>query len=155
MKGPIRQAYTDTGALDITCPHCGVQPGQWCITDDGAARRVPCVERAAAGIGTGDGNPYGRDFSEPRHQHTTTGAATMADHERPDSASLPDAVADWKQRRGPKDVVPRHVPDDAPAIPTGPGHCSYTEVTEDADGRMTGVTHFEEPAFIAELILPK
>lgn len=68
MKGrPIRAAYTDTGALDISCAHCGAEPGQWCMTDDGAARRVPCVDRATAGVGTGDGKVYARDFSEPCH----------------------------------------------------------------------------------------
>lgn len=68
MKRPIRAAYTDTGAIDVSCPHCGAQPGQWCMTDDGRSRRVPCVDRAAAGVGTGDGQAYARDFSQPRHE---------------------------------------------------------------------------------------
>ena len=24
---PIWQSYSDTGALDVTCPHCGAEPG--------------------------------------------------------------------------------------------------------------------------------
>lgn len=62
---PVLQAYTDTGALDVSCSHCGASPGQWCSTDGGRTRRVPCVVRAAAGVGAGDGRPYARDFSEP------------------------------------------------------------------------------------------
>jgi hypothetical protein len=69
MKGrPIRAAYTDTGALDITCGRCRAGPGQWCTAGDGRVRRVPCVERAAAGVGSGDGKHYARDFSEPAHE---------------------------------------------------------------------------------------
>lgn len=65
---PVLAAYVDTGALDVSCTHCGATPGAWCLTDDGRARRVPCVDRAAAGVGTGDGKPYApRDFSEPAH----------------------------------------------------------------------------------------
>lgn len=68
MKGrPVRQAYADTGALNVGCPHCGAAPGAWCLTDDGRTRRVPCVDRATAGVTTGDGKPYARDFSEPRY----------------------------------------------------------------------------------------
>lgn len=79
----------------------------------------------------------------------------MAERERPDAPSLPDAVADWKQRRAPKDVVQRHIPNDAPRLPTGPSRVSHIEVTEDAAGRMTGVSHFEGPAFIGKAIMPK
>lgn len=67
-RRPVLQAYLDVGALDISCPHCGAAPGQWCATDEGRTRRVPCVLRATGGIDTGDGRPYApRDFSEPLH----------------------------------------------------------------------------------------
>lgn len=68
MKRPIWQAYADTGALDISCPNCAAEPGHWCTKPDGRVRRVPCVQRAAAGVDTGDGRPYApRDFSQPIH----------------------------------------------------------------------------------------
>ncbi len=64
---PIWQAYADTGALDIRCPHCGAESKQWCTRDDGRVRRVPCVARSTGGVGTGDGKPYARDFTQPSH----------------------------------------------------------------------------------------
>jgi hypothetical protein len=69
---PIRPAYTDTGALDVVCPNCSAQAGHWCKHPDGRSRRTPCVARLAAGVSTGNGKPYGRDFSEPRSQTPTT-----------------------------------------------------------------------------------
>lgn len=66
MRGAIWQAYDDTGALEVSCTHCGAVPGQWCTKSDGRVRRVPCVERAAAGVDTGNGKPY-PDFTEPTH----------------------------------------------------------------------------------------
>lgn len=70
MRRPIRQAYSDTGALAVHCPNCGADVGKWCSTDEGQLRKVPCVARAAAGsvvIGPpGNRDPY-RDFSEPIH----------------------------------------------------------------------------------------
>ncbi|WP_139334572.1 zinc finger domain-containing protein [Mycobacterium colombiense] len=71
---PIRQAYADTGALEVSCTHCGAGPGQWCMTDDARTRRVPCVVRAAGGIDSGDGRPYSRDFSEPARPARLRGA---------------------------------------------------------------------------------
>jgi len=66
---PIWQAYADTGALEMSCPHCRAEPGQWCSRDDGRVRRVPCVARAAApGVVAGAGRP--RDFSEPIKDRT-------------------------------------------------------------------------------------
>lgn len=66
---PVLAAYVDTGALDITCSHCEAAPGQWCSTGDGRVRLVPCVQRAASGVGSGDGKHYGRGFGEPTHPH--------------------------------------------------------------------------------------
>ncbi|WP_425320601.1 zinc finger domain-containing protein [Mycobacterium alsense] len=68
MKRPIWAAYNDTDALSTKCTNCGALPGHWCTRPDGRVRRIPCVERSAAGIGSGDGKPYARDFSEPTHQ---------------------------------------------------------------------------------------
>lgn len=68
MKRPIKQAYVDTGAWDVSCPHCGAKPGQWCLTDDGQSRRVPCVARVfAGGVLPGSDDKCGRDPSEPSH----------------------------------------------------------------------------------------
>lgn len=62
----VIQAYAATGALRRPCDTCGSQPNQWCTTPDGRLRRVPCVDRAAAGATVDDdGKP--RDFSEPTH----------------------------------------------------------------------------------------
>lgn len=63
----IWAAYSDTGALEVTCGHCGAQPGQWCSRDDGRVRRVPCVERAADGGLIATDSRKHHDFSEPRH----------------------------------------------------------------------------------------
>jgi hypothetical protein len=63
----IWAAYNDVDALSVTCTNCGAQKGQWCTRPDGRVRRVPCVERAAASIGSGDGRPHSRDYSEPTH----------------------------------------------------------------------------------------
>ncbi|WP_431523743.1 zinc finger domain-containing protein [Mycobacterium shigaense] len=73
-KRPVLAAYTDTGALDVSCPHCDAQPGQWCVTDDGRPRRVPCVARVCAG-GTipAAGPSAGRDYAEPTHQRRDLG----------------------------------------------------------------------------------
>lgn len=60
---PIWQSYSDTGALGVTCPYCGAEPGKWCTREDGRVRRIPCVTRASA-TGVGSGNRP-RDFSEP------------------------------------------------------------------------------------------
>jgi hypothetical protein len=57
---PIWQAYADTGALDVACPHCGAEPEQWCTREDGRVRRVPCVDRATSGFAAGNGKPYRR-----------------------------------------------------------------------------------------------
>ena len=65
MYAAIWQAYNDTGALAVACPHCGAERGKWCTRDDGRLGRVPCVARAAAS-GVGDNRPH--DFGEPRHQ---------------------------------------------------------------------------------------
>ncbi len=68
MSGAIWAAYNDTGALEVTCPHCGAEPRKWCSRDDGRVRRVPCVDRVVSGVDTGDGKPYVRDFSQPTHE---------------------------------------------------------------------------------------
>jgi hypothetical protein len=64
---PIWEAYADTGALEVSCPHCGAAPTQWCTRDDGRVRRVPCVARSIGAVGTGDGKPYARDFTQQSH----------------------------------------------------------------------------------------
>lgn len=65
---PIWQAYSDTGALEVTCPHCGAEPNKWCTRSDGRVRRIPCIERASATAAlTPPGKHYGRNFSEPTH----------------------------------------------------------------------------------------
>lgn len=72
----IWQAYSDTGALAIACPHCAAEPGNWCTKPDGRVSRVPCVDRIAATAAiapvihlptTAATAPA--DFSEPRHPH--------------------------------------------------------------------------------------
>lgn len=65
MKGlPIWQAYADTGALDVSCPHCGAEPGQWCTRSDGRTRRIPCIDRAT-GSGAVEAAGKPRDFTQP------------------------------------------------------------------------------------------
>lgn len=67
----IWQAYSDVGALDIACPHCGAQPKQWCTRDDGRVRRIPCIERATStAVVDAPQSRYIRDFSEPAHPPT-------------------------------------------------------------------------------------
>lgn len=69
----IWAAYNDTGSLSVACTNCGAQQGQWCTRPDGRVRRVPCVDRSAASISSGDGKPYSaRDFSQPIHQPERT-----------------------------------------------------------------------------------
>lgn len=62
----IWQAYDDTGALQIDCPHCGATVNQWCTRSDGRVRRIPCIERAAS-TAVVTTSRYARDFSEPIH----------------------------------------------------------------------------------------
>lgn len=68
MKGrAIWSAYSDTGALEIACPHCAAATGQWCTKPDGRVSRVPCVARTAeASLVVPDPRKH-RDFSEPTH----------------------------------------------------------------------------------------
>ncbi len=62
----IWQAYSDTGALTVACPHCGAEQGMWCTTSYGRVARVPCVARiAAAAITIPAEQPQHRDSSEP------------------------------------------------------------------------------------------
>lgn len=72
VKGrAVSAAYSDTGSLQVACPHCGAEPGQWCTKSDGRVSKVPCVGRLAAC--TAVIAPITRmadvpvDFSEPRH----------------------------------------------------------------------------------------
>lgn len=64
---PIWQAYQDTGALAVDCPHCGATPGVWCSRPDGRLRRTPCLDRitATAPIPTPVPTPA-HDFGEAR-----------------------------------------------------------------------------------------
>ncbi|MEX3644325.1 zinc finger domain-containing protein [Mycolicibacterium porcinum] len=73
----IWQAYSDTGALAIACPHCAAEPDKWCTKPDGRVSRVPCVDRIAATaviapvihlpVAIPDNPNRSTDFSEPRH----------------------------------------------------------------------------------------
>jgi hypothetical protein len=66
---PVRQAYQDTGAWEISCPHCAAAPGQWCTREDGQTRRAPCVARVVAGgVVPSSGPSLGHNFSDPRHE---------------------------------------------------------------------------------------
>lgn len=65
MPGPVAQAYSHTGALDVPCDHCGAQVGSYC-TDPatGRLRRIPCVTRCGrpcrdntVGVGSTDEHP--------------------------------------------------------------------------------------------------
>ncbi|WP_197382651.1 zinc finger domain-containing protein [Mycolicibacterium mengxianglii] len=68
MKGrAIWAAYDDTGALNISCPHCDAEEGTWCTKPDGRVARVPCIARIAAA----DLAPTTVDFTEPRHPRST------------------------------------------------------------------------------------
>lgn len=122
---PDHAAYNATGISETRCPDCGAPPQAWCVDDDGQPRRVPCIGRYLAAV-----------------------RAIRGDNtEHPD---LQGAIRDWQERRALKDIVPRHVPDDLPPIPTGPG-LAYTfhEITAD------GVTRTEGAAYIARPIMPK
>ena len=70
MKGrPIRQAYQDTGALEVSCSHCGAEPGHWCTRDDHQVRRIPCIAGVVAGgVVPSSGPRLGHNFSDPRHE---------------------------------------------------------------------------------------
>jgi hypothetical protein len=61
---PIWTAYSETGALSVTCPHCHAEPGKFCTRENGRVGRIPCVSRASAsGVVDDDDRP--RDYSEP------------------------------------------------------------------------------------------
>ncbi|UXA19517.1 hypothetical protein [Mycobacterium sp. SMC-4] len=58
-RGPVIEAYADTGALDRPCPHppvgCGAAVGEFCtqptddIRPDPIPRAIPCVARTREG----------------------------------------------------------------------------------------------------------
>lgn len=50
-RGPVLEAYAETGALDVPCTHCGAKPGEFCWHDPevgGMPRRLPCPRRITA-----------------------------------------------------------------------------------------------------------
>ncbi len=50
-RGPVLEAYAETGALDVECVNCGAKPGEWCCHDPevgGMPRRLPCPRRITA-----------------------------------------------------------------------------------------------------------
>lgn len=47
-RGPVLEAYADTGALDVPCINCGAKAGEFCWHDPqvgGMPRRLPCPKR--------------------------------------------------------------------------------------------------------------
>lgn len=63
-RGPVIEAYADTGAIEHTCPHCGVGPGEFCRHDTehgGTQRKAPCPKRiiTAAQAGAPNQKPKG------------------------------------------------------------------------------------------------
>lgn len=71
-KHVVMRAYTDTGALNIPCPHCDAQTDEPCTKPTGRVSRVPCVARIAnADIPLHEAvdnlSPPPVDFGEPRH----------------------------------------------------------------------------------------
>lgn len=63
----VLAAYRDTGAMNITCPHCDGEPGQPCTKPTGDISRVPCVARlAAADLAPTTSLTTAVDYSEPR-----------------------------------------------------------------------------------------
>jgi hypothetical protein len=86
FPAPIVEAYRQSGALDIPCPHCQAVEGNYCTREDGRVRSAPCVSRCRVKGGppesldpeTGSEPAGGRsapatdhlvhDPSEPRHQ---------------------------------------------------------------------------------------
>lgn len=74
MRGrAVLAAYADTGANEITCPHCEAEPDHPCTKSDGRVSRVPCVDRLAAADLSGARSRTDTlttpvvDYSEPRH----------------------------------------------------------------------------------------
>ena len=133
-RRPIWAAYSDTGAIDVHCPNCSAEPGQWCTRADGVARRIPCVDRTVSGIGVGDGRPYARDFSEPAHPTDRTDRQAM-NHEHtsrgPDSPDPIRAAFDDYQR-APRDVVAAGEPKPADDVAALAGTATtVTHLTED------------------------
>lgn len=50
-RGPVLEAYAETGALDVDCIHCGAKAGEFCCHDPevgGMPRRLPCPKRIVA-----------------------------------------------------------------------------------------------------------
>lgn len=50
-RGPVLEAYADTGALDVPCVNCGAVAGEFCCHDPdvgGMPRRLPCPKRIMA-----------------------------------------------------------------------------------------------------------
>jgi hypothetical protein len=45
FPAPIAEAYRQSGALEIPCPHCGAAAETYCTRSDGRVRRAPCVSR--------------------------------------------------------------------------------------------------------------
>jgi len=48
IPAPIAEAYEQSGALTIACPHCSAPIGTYCTRSDGGVRRAPCVTRCRA-----------------------------------------------------------------------------------------------------------
>lgn len=50
-RGPVLEAYAETGALEVPCVNCGADAGVWCCHDPGVGgmpRRLPCPKRITA-----------------------------------------------------------------------------------------------------------
>ncbi|WP_441293388.1 zinc finger domain-containing protein [Mycobacterium malmoense] len=52
-RGPVLEAYAETGALEVPCVNCGADAGVWCCHDAGVGgmpRRLPCPKRIQAAV---------------------------------------------------------------------------------------------------------
>jgi hypothetical protein len=44
-RNAVLLAYVDTDSLEVLCPNCDAEPGEFCRHEDGVARKIPCPKR--------------------------------------------------------------------------------------------------------------
>lgn len=44
-RNAVVEAYAETDALEVLCPNCGAKPGDFCVHENGAQRKIPCPRR--------------------------------------------------------------------------------------------------------------
>lgn len=71
-RGPVLEAYAETGALDVDCTNCGAKVGEFCCHDPavgGMPRRLPCPKRIQAAA-------RAHSTGEPRTHRSSVGSTS-------------------------------------------------------------------------------